>query len=346
MKKRWKVALAVVIVATAAWGGYAAYAPVLEKQILLNRVKQGDVVASTKLSKIYRWEALDHCDDIPRSRQIVARSRELLLPYADAGDTDAMVLLAENYREGMCENRPGDRERAHQWFEKAANLGNVAAMSALYMSYFGERGERAAVEEANVKGLMWFMRAADAGYAPAQVGLGHRYLLGVGGVPQDDNKAREYLEKASADGSAGAKRDLALLHATSSEIWANRHLTIPLLVKAAEGGDQNAPYDLMAIYYKGEFVPKNYAEARRWGKTAVRYSPAGQLLMAKLYFEGKGGEKDMAEAYAWASIAAASDGAVDGTRRFLEQVESEIQSSDREKGQTLAASYAKGLQTL
>lgn len=338
--------MSIVVAAAVVWGGYQFYAPLRGRHALEERVKRGrDVEAATQLSKLYLGDVLRHCDDWPRSRQILARSREILLPYADAGDTNAMMELAYNYRDAVCEVIPGDRERSNELIDKAADLGDVRAMSELYMRYFAVRGDRATVEEANAKGLVWFIKVADAGGVGAQAGLGERYMLGIGGVPQDDNKAREYLEKASDAGEVSAKRDLGVLHAYGTESWAYRSLGVQLLIEAAEHGDHNAPYDLMHIYFEGTVAPKNYAEARRWGKMAVRYAPAAQLLMARLYFEGKGGERDLSEAYAWASIAVAS-GAVGDAPSFRDQVESELSTSDREKGKALATTYAEGLQTL
>jgi TPR repeat protein len=56
--------------------------------------------------------------------------------------------------------------------------------------------------------MRWFRKAADQGDAPAQNNIGWLYAKGEG-VPRDLGQAREWMQKAAANGNELAKKWLA-----------------------------------------------------------------------------------------------------------------------------------------
>ena len=61
------------------------------------------------------------------------------------------------------------------------------------------------------KALMWYQKAADQGYAPAQYNMGFMYEQGHG-VAQDYAKAVEWYRKAAENNDAAAQYSLGLMY--------------------------------------------------------------------------------------------------------------------------------------
>jgi TPR repeat protein len=62
---------------------------------------------------------------------------------------------------------------------------------------------------------MWYRRAADQGYPPAQANLGLMHMHGSG-VPPDWNEAVEWFRLAAAQGNYAARENLRMLEIQSS----------------------------------------------------------------------------------------------------------------------------------
>jgi uncharacterized protein len=60
------------------------------------------------------------------------------------------------------------------------------------------------------KAMPWFIKAAERGFARAEVHIGELYVSGLG-VPRDDAAARYWFKRAAAQGDAGAAEWLARL---------------------------------------------------------------------------------------------------------------------------------------
>ena len=112
----------------------------------------------------------------------------------DAGDANAVFLLAEMYRSG--ENQlPRDLARAVSLYKTAARLGNhPMAMNALGILY--EQGW--GVKASQALALQWYGKAARAGSAMAMANLGKIHARGDG-VLQDYRLAVVELKKAAGD---------------------------------------------------------------------------------------------------------------------------------------------------
>jgi TPR repeat protein len=75
---------------------------------------------------------------------------------------------------------------------------------------------------------------------------------------------------------------------------------VAVLRQAAEGGDAAAQYRLGRMYFRGEGVPKDDAEAIRWSRKAAEQGyAAAQRNLGVAYAKGQGVPKDEAEAVRW-----------------------------------------------
>jgi hypothetical protein len=72
------------------------------------------------------------------------------------------------------------------------------------------------------------------------------------------------------------------------------------LLKAAEQGNIKAQYEIAAMYYQGEGVPKDYAKAAEWYKKAAEHGyETAQHNLAGMYYKGDGVPKDFKKAAEW-----------------------------------------------
>ena len=68
----------------------------------------------------------------------------------------------------------------------------------------------------------------------------------------------------------------------------------------AEQGDARAQVMLGFMYYAGQGVPQDHAEAVKWYRNAAEQgAAAGQFNLGTMYYEGKGVPQDYAEAAKW-----------------------------------------------
>ena len=143
------------------------------------------------------------------------------------------------YAVGKCyENSLGvekDQEKAKEWYTKAAEQNQAEAQFALAMHYLGRSSSTSSIKKttpsiviaprtrrgtqppparknyvndtkANTeKGISYLNKSAEQGYAPAQYMLGVCYAEGRG-VEKAPEKAKEWYEKAAANGHEEAKQ--------------------------------------------------------------------------------------------------------------------------------------------
>ena len=96
----------------------------------------------------------------------------------------------------------GEKEKARQWYSKAAEQGGAVAQERLGFQYANGLG----VTQDHAAAASWYRKAADQGYANAQASLGLMYVFGLG-VPQDHVTAHMWFNLAAAKGNRDAERD-------------------------------------------------------------------------------------------------------------------------------------------
>lgn len=144
-----------------------------------------------------------------------------------------------------------------RWMPKAER-GDIFAQYVLGHMYCVGQG----VPKDMVKGLFWYRRAADQGFAPGQLALGTMYYNGEG-VKQDYTLAAKWFRLA------------------------------------AERGYDRAQSNLAAMYMNGTGVPQDYTLAIKWFRAAANqgYAPA-QYTLSRMYSDGTGMSKpDVVVAY-------------------------------------------------
>jgi len=85
-----------------------------------------------------------------------------------------------------------DDAQAVNWHRKAAEQGYAMAQILLGIRYREGRG----VPQDDVQAVDWYRKAAEQGYAPAQLNLGVMYAEGLG-APQDYMQAHMWLNLAT-----------------------------------------------------------------------------------------------------------------------------------------------------
>lgn len=87
---------------------------------------------------------------------------KLLTDLANGGYSRAQKLLGDLCRDGT--RMPKNYEKAGQWYQKAADLGNVVSQTMIGVLYENGQG----VEQNYQTAKEWYQKAAAQGYEPAQ----------------------------------------------------------------------------------------------------------------------------------------------------------------------------------
>jgi TPR repeat protein len=146
-----------------------------------------------------------------------AKAHDWFEKAAAKGNMDAMYNLGRLYQLGQGVTK--DYAKARDWFEKAANRGDAIAMTNLGMLYVLGSG----VPQDYSKARELFEKAAATDDAAPMVNLGRLYNLGRR-VAKDyvkdvkDAKARDWFEKAVAQGGVNAKMALERLPIREAEL--------------------------------------------------------------------------------------------------------------------------------
>ena len=129
-------------------------------------------------------------------------AKQWLTRSARSGRTSAMPVLG-----WALANQPdaddADQRSARDWYEKAADNGDLFAMNNL--AALLERGP-APLRDPN-RARHWYAQAARTGFGPAQFNLGRMLAEGIGGDANHDD-AEQWLRKAAAAGVPEARAAL------------------------------------------------------------------------------------------------------------------------------------------
>jgi len=72
-----------------------------------------------------------------------------------------------------------------------------------------------------------------------------------------------------------------------------------------DAGGRLAQYNLGFMYFNGQGVPQNYAEAARWYRKAAEQGDVDATrILGLAYYLGKGVPQDLVQSYFWFSLAA------------------------------------------
>lgn len=254
----------------------------------------------------------------------------------DQSDERAMALYRRAETLGYKQARPAISELAKRperiaAFEAVhmakAQAGDTAAMRAIAEAWL--RGSPYAVNLK--KGFEWMLKAAEAGDSDAMVRVARMYVAGVG-TPQDHNAAADWLMLAWERGGPGIAFEITALyyngkidaaHKAKLEAFSKAYgkgsvaadlepeappAPVPdraALEAAAKSGDRDAVFNLAVDLLDGEGGSADPARARDLFLRLTDRVAAASMNLGDIYYTGKLGAPDKAEALKWYTQAAA-----------------------------------------
>ena len=170
-------------------------------------------------------------------------------------------------------------------YEKAAELGHLAAINSIGIMF--ENGE--GVEADVGKAIEYYQSAIDAGLPVAYANLGLIYLKGKNG-PVDNAKGRELFEQGLALGDvivSGSNLAWMLSRGLGGPEALPR--AIDLFTAAAELGEPFAMVELAVAYVEGRGVKPDDGLAAYWfAKGAALGNALGMFNIGLMYVQGRG----------------------------------------------------------
>jgi len=157
--------------------------------------------------------------------------------------------------------------------------------------------------------------AATNGDPSAQYEIGQRYANGANGLPQDNEQAAYWLNRAAEQGLAPAQYRLGTMFEKGIGVPENPTKARTWYERASAQGNVKAMHNLAVMQAEGAGGPQDFAGAARSFDAAALHGLAdSQYNLAILHERGLGVERDLAEAYKWFSIASANGDADAGAR--------------------------------
>jgi len=161
------------------------------------------------------------------------------------------------------------------------------------------------VSKNTTEAMKWLRASADQRYPPAQYALSSHYASGVG-VPKDSKKARALLMDAAGQGQLLSQMMLGRMYEAGYDklgITKDMDKAIAWYQQAAKQCDP-CQWELWRIYYFGKGVEKDPVKAAPYlQKAAEGGLPKAQMQLAFRYHDGDGIPQDDARAYMWMFIA-------------------------------------------
>jgi len=178
----------------------------------------------------------------------------------------------------------------------AANAQDVPSIAAPgQVDEVNKKGQDALQRKDYSAALDLFVNAANQGSPVAQTKLGMIYEKGLG-VRQDFAQATAWYLKGAKQGDANAEAALGrLMIQTEDEKFYRDGMA--WLRKAADQGNAEAENWIGLVYFRGQGVPQDYAQAATWlRKAADQGNVDAQAILGSMYLNGLGVQKDYAQA--------------------------------------------------
>lgn len=247
----------------------------------------GDVWSTTILAGLYTDGGKVPADG--------KRAIALLAPLVEINNAAALTAMGDVYAKGPAPVKV-DADRALEFFERAAVLGDIGGKSRLGTILVGRkdkpkdvaRGLALLEDVANAgdnwtliqignlyaagesvqldagKALAYYERAAKAGLAAGYSLIGNAYNYGLGTLRKDPKRAASYYEKAVAGKENTGRVQLALMLLDGTSLPLDVDRAVDLLKDAAATGDLWSTTILANLYAEGRLVPAQYSKARSY----------------------------------------------------------------------------------
>ncbi|MBP5623071.1 MAG: sel1 repeat family protein [Thermoguttaceae bacterium] len=226
---------------------------------------EGDVDAIERLADLLVREATN-----PKSffqRLFFSRKKEFAMMVqafklfqlaAEKGNATAMCKLGQFAAAGVFE--PPNPDKALEYFKKAADLGDRAAMVDIGSLYYEQ--------EKYKEGVEWYGKAAKLGDAKASYNIGLYFEQ----IVKDYPKAAGWYRRSAEGGIAEAATNIAYLYAKGLGCSKNLAEALEWYAKGSELGDPAATLQLAEQYRTGDGVPKDSRKAAELEKLAKKQS--------------------------------------------------------------------------
>ncbi|EEY53305.1 uncharacterized protein PITG_06946 [Phytophthora infestans T30-4] len=206
----------------------------------------------------------------------------------DNGDVEAMAAMGDLYYWGA-HGVPRDHTQAYNYFNRAAEAGNVNAQSAVAGMLL--KGEGTAQD--NVTAIEWYEKASEKNHTRALNGLGFVHFHGSGGVLENKTLALELFERAAFNKEDGDSIfNAGYCHAKGLGTSVNISRAMEFYHMAArEFGHFDAIFEMGRILLTGEsgVVPRNSERAVEYLKAASDGGQWGRVVREgfDLYSDGE-----------------------------------------------------------
>ena len=256
---------------------------------------------------------------------------ETIRSDAEAGNANALYILAEYYRRGYGVV-PVDEKRTSDYYKQSyeagypvagyevasalpenadaraeildkvkekimdlANNGDVFAQDTVGDMYTNGQ----CVEQSYETAAEWCRKAAEQGYARTQCRLGYMHESGHG-VEQSYDKAVEWYQKAAEQGHVAAQCNLGVMYEYGQGVEQSYETAVEWYRKAAEQGYARGQCNLGVMYEYGQGVEQSYETAVEWYRKAAEQGNAiAQFNLGCQYYFSKGVEQSYDKAFEW-----------------------------------------------
>ena len=232
-----------------------------------------------------------------KNKSINPEGVAFLKASAEAGNEDAMMLLADCYQKGM--GTEPDPEAAYHWFLKAAEKGNTQGIVAVANCYLNGVG----VEQDAKQVFAWNIRAAEAGDATGMVNAAACYEDGFG-VTKDEQKAFVLYEQAAEQRYDLAMYSLARCYRSGIGVEADPAQAFSWMLQLAETGNPDAMYNVALMYQYAYGTEEDPRQAYLWYRRAAEGGYPDAMRMTGWCVENRYGVEN--EALEWYMKAAES----------------------------------------
>eukprot|EP00935_MAST-01C_sp_MAST-1C-sp1_P001159 g1159.t1 len=264
-------------------------------ELYTKAAEQGNTVAQKMLAGMYFGG-----EGVPQDKK---KAAELYRQAAEQGDAEAESDLL--YSSDKDDRVPQEIAKTVQWVTKAAEQSYALAQANLARMYingnkgnvmdngagasrFKSRADSMAGGDSAGGSLKQLLARAEQDDVNAQKTLVRMYCNGEDGVPQDWEKAAEWMTKAAEQGDAEAQEGLAVMYLEGGGVPQDKQKAAEWMAKGAEQGDAAAQAGLALMHLDGEGVPEDKERGFEWLTSAASNKQyVDQLLTRQKQGEGE-----------------------------------------------------------
>ncbi|MCR4936922.1 MAG: toll/interleukin-1 receptor domain-containing protein, partial [Lachnospiraceae bacterium] len=276
------------------------------------------------IAKVYKAQ-----DEGLKADESFKKAYDAYLAAAEQGNLDSINMIGVYLRDGN--GVEPDYPAAIEWYKKAAEGGNYAAMRNLALNYLNNENNpkkaeeyyQMAVDAGDITSMdkmgdlyydgklndgnpdyklarQWYEKAADLGYSDAMYSLGKMYYDGKETGTADYKTARQWYEKAVDAGSSSAMNSMGYGYERggfSEDGQPDYAKAVEWYELAAENGNSTAMNNLGILYSSEGNGITDYAKAEEWYlKGAAEGNNSSMNNLGNMYSNEKYGMVDIEKA--------------------------------------------------